>query len=102
MQRRDFIALVGASAVSWISGPFTASAQTTSKVYRLGTLGTRDALDDKSHFGSIFVRVLAERGYALGQNLVAGEPWSSPRQNMPRPFRNAPMPSPPNSGKSSR
>jgi len=70
MQRRDFIALVGASAVSWISGPFTASAQTASKIYRLGTLGARNPIDDKSHFGSILVRVLAERGYALGQNLT--------------------------------
>jgi len=66
MQRRDFIALVGASAVSWISGPFTASAQTASKIYRLGTLAARNPIDDKSHFGSILVRVLAERGYALG------------------------------------
>jgi putative tryptophan/tyrosine transport system substrate-binding protein len=70
MQRRDFIALVGASAVSWISGPFTASAQTAFKMYRLGTLGARNPIDDKSHFGSILVRVLAERGYALGQNLA--------------------------------
>ena len=70
MQRRDFIALVGGSAASWISGPLTASAQITSKVYRLGTLGPRDPWNDKSHFGSILVRALAERGYALGQNLV--------------------------------
>ena len=56
--------------MSWISRPFTASAQTASKIYRLGTLGARNPIDDKSHFGSILVRVLAERGYALGQNLA--------------------------------
>jgi putative ABC transport system substrate-binding protein len=70
MQRRDFIALVGGSAASLISGPPAASAQTTSKVYRLGTLGPRDAFDDKSPFGSILVRILAERGFMLGQNLT--------------------------------
>lgn len=70
MQRRDFIALLGSSAASWVSCPLTAWAQTTSKVYRLGTLGPRDAFDDKSPFGSILVGVLAQRGYTLGRNLA--------------------------------
>ena len=70
MQRREFIALLGSSAASWVSGPLTALAQTTSKVYRLGTLGPRDPFDDKGPFGSILVRVLAQRGYTLGQNLA--------------------------------
>ena len=51
-------------------GRLPASAQITSKVYRLGTLGPRNPFDDKSQFGSILVRVLAERGFALGQNLA--------------------------------
>jgi len=70
MRRREFIALLGSSAASWVSWPLTPSAQTMSKVYRLGTLGPRDPFDDKSPFGSILVRVLAQRGYALGQNLA--------------------------------
>jgi putative tryptophan/tyrosine transport system substrate-binding protein len=70
MQRRGFIKLLGSSALSWASWSLTASAQTTSKVYRLGTLGSRDPFDDKSPFGSILVRVLAQRGYTLGQNLA--------------------------------
>jgi len=70
MQRRDFITLLGSTAASWVSWPLAASAQTTSKVYRLGTLGARDPFDDKSRFGSILVRVLAQRGYTLGQNLA--------------------------------
>lgn len=70
MQRRDFIALLGSSAASWFSCPLTAWAQITSKVYRLGTLGPRDPFDDKSPFGSILVRVLAQRGYTLGRNLA--------------------------------
>jgi putative ABC transport system substrate-binding protein len=70
MQRRNFIALVSGTAIFCISRPLGASAQTTSKVYRLGTIGPRDPFDDKSPFGSILVRVLAERGYMLGQNLA--------------------------------
>jgi putative ABC transport system substrate-binding protein len=70
MQRREFIALLGSSGATWVSWPLTALAQTTSKVYRLGTLGPRDPFDDKSPFGSILVRVLAQRGYTLGQNLA--------------------------------
>src|SRR5262249_30130341 len=70
MRRRDFITLVGSSAIACMSGPPGASAQTTSNVYRLGTIGPRDPFDDKSPFGSILVRVLAERGYTLGQNLA--------------------------------
>jgi putative ABC transport system substrate-binding protein len=69
MQRREFIALLGSTAASSVSWSPPASAQTTS-VYRLGTLGPRDPFDDKSPFGSILVRVLAQRGYTLGQNLT--------------------------------
>ena len=70
MQRRDFIALLGGTAASWVASPLAASAQTTSKVYRLGTIGPRDPFDEKSPFGAILVRVLAERGYTFGQNLT--------------------------------
>src|SRR5580693_7882797 len=70
MRRRDFITLLGSPAAASVSWSLAASAQTTSKVYRLGTLGPRDPFDDKSPFGSILVHVLAQRGYTLGQNLV--------------------------------
>jgi len=69
MQRREFIGLLGATASALISWPLTAAAQAPS-VYRLGTLGPRDPFDDKSPFGSILIRVLAQRGYTLGQNLA--------------------------------
>src|SRR5271166_6761242 len=69
MQRREFITLVGSAAACSVSWPLSASAQTTS-IHRLGTIGPRDPFDDKSPFGSILVRVLAERGYTLGQNLA--------------------------------
>src|SRR6266498_1205800 len=67
MRRREFITLLGGAA---IVAPRAAIAQTSSKVYRLGTLGPRDPIGDKSPFGAIIVRVLAQRGYTLGQNLV--------------------------------
>jgi putative tryptophan/tyrosine transport system substrate-binding protein len=70
MQRREFIILLGSMAASSVDWSLAASAQTTSKVYRLGTLGPRDAFDEKSPFGSILVRVLAQRGFTLGQNLA--------------------------------
>jgi putative ABC transport system substrate-binding protein len=70
MHRREFITLVGRSVASSVAWPLAASAQTTSKVYRLGTLGPRDPFGDKSPFGSILIRVLAQGGYTLGQNLT--------------------------------
>jgi putative tryptophan/tyrosine transport system substrate-binding protein len=69
MQRREFITLLGSIAASSVSRPLTASARKTSS-YRLGTLGPRDPFDDKSPFGSILIRVLAQKGYTLGQNLA--------------------------------
>ena len=66
MIRREFIALLGSAA---IVGPHLAKAQ-PSKVYYLGTLSPGAPFDDKSPFGSILLRVLAQRGFNLGQNLV--------------------------------
>jgi putative tryptophan/tyrosine transport system substrate-binding protein len=45
-------------------------AQTSSSVYRLGTLAAGAPFGDKSPNGAILVRVLAQRGYTLGQNLA--------------------------------
>jgi putative ABC transport system substrate-binding protein len=70
MQRRDLITLLGSSAISCVWWPVSAWTQTASRVYRLGTIGPRDPFTDKSLFGSILVRVLAQRGYTLGQNLA--------------------------------
>jgi putative ABC transport system substrate-binding protein len=69
MQRREFITLLGSATASSVCWPHAASAQTTS-ILRLGTLSPRDPFDDKSPFGSILVRVLAQQGYTLGQNLT--------------------------------
>jgi putative ABC transport system substrate-binding protein len=75
MRRREFITLLGGAA---IVAPRAAIAQTSSKVYRLGTLGPRDPIGDKSPFGAIIVRVLAQRGYTLGQTWCSmlAAPWA--------------------------
>jgi len=66
MKRREFITVLAGATVF---GPRASLAQ-PSKVYRLGTLGPGAPFNDKSPFGSILVRVLADHGYALGQNLA--------------------------------
>src|SRR3978361_1464738 len=70
MRRREFIALLGSTAAYSACRPPTALAQTTSRVYRLCTLSPRDPIGDKSPFGSILIRALAQGGYTLGQNLT--------------------------------
>jgi putative ABC transport system substrate-binding protein len=67
MRRRDFVRLLGLSSAPLVTS--LALAQSPS-VYRLGTLGPRDPFDEKSRFGSILVRVLADHGYVLGKNLT--------------------------------
>jgi putative tryptophan/tyrosine transport system substrate-binding protein len=67
MRRRDFISLVTSAA---IVGPRTAIAQTSSKVFRLGTLTPGPPLDEKTPLGSILLKSLEKRGYTLGKNLT--------------------------------
>jgi ABC-type uncharacterized transport system substrate-binding protein len=67
MKRREFLALVGGAA---LVGPPKASAQTVGRIYHLGTLHPALPLTDTSPFGKIVVKVLADRGYILGQNLT--------------------------------
>jgi hypothetical protein len=59
--RRDFLTLLGGAA---IAGLQAASAQPSSKVYRLGTLSPGAPVDPKNPFGSILVRALAQRGFS--------------------------------------
>jgi putative ABC transport system substrate-binding protein len=73
MRRRDFIhGLTGALALA----PGAAAAQTTAPARRLATLSGGPPLTDSSPFGAIVVRVLAERGYRIGQNLTF-EPYGA-------------------------
>jgi ABC-type uncharacterized transport system substrate-binding protein len=66
MQRREFITLVGFSAVAW---PIDAWAQQTSKVWRVGMLETTSETLNAPNVNA-FRRGLRELGYVEGQNLI--------------------------------
>ncbi len=67
MRRRDFIKLLAGSAAA---GPYAASAQPSSKVFRLGTLTPGAPLGENSPLGAILLKGLEQRGYTLGKNLA--------------------------------
>ena len=67
MLRRDFISfLAGALVVR----PHVAIAQTSSRVYRVGTLLPGPPLDERSPLGTILLQKLEQNGYTLGKNLA--------------------------------
>jgi putative ABC transport system substrate-binding protein len=67
MKRRDFLTILGGVA---LAGPGRAMAQTSGRIYHLGTLHPAQPVSDASPFGKIIVNSLAEHGYVLGQNLT--------------------------------
>jgi putative tryptophan/tyrosine transport system substrate-binding protein len=67
MKRRHFIALLGGTA---IVSSLAASAQTPSKIHRVGVLSSGAPLDDKTPFGAALVRGLGRHGYVPGKNIV--------------------------------
>ena len=67
MKRREFLTLLGGAA---LIDPQAALAQTPGRIYHLGTLTPVAPMTDGSPFGQIVVKALAERGYAIGQNLT--------------------------------
>lgn len=67
MHRRKFVTSLGSAIVAW---PRPGSAQTQSKVYRLGMLTAVAPLADNSPFGAPLIRGLAKRGYTLDRNIV--------------------------------
>jgi putative ABC transport system substrate-binding protein len=66
MNRRDFVALLGSAAFPW---PHTATAQSASRVYRVGLLSSGAPMAENSPFGAPLIRGLAKLGYTLGGNL---------------------------------
>src|SRR5215472_11151863 len=66
MRRREFIALLGATA-AW---PSTVTAQGSSRVYRVGSLIVGAPLADNSPLGAALIRGLAQHGYVLDKNLT--------------------------------
>src|SRR5262249_50798335 len=66
MRRRDFVSLLAGAA---FASPGTAIAQSSSKVFRLGTLTPTAPRDEKTPLGQILLKALERHGYTLGKNL---------------------------------
>jgi ABC-type uncharacterized transport system substrate-binding protein len=67
MERREFVALLGAAAAAW---PFRARAQQSGRTYRLGLLSNGPAVGPLDERRRALLSVLAARGFVDGQNLV--------------------------------
>jgi putative tryptophan/tyrosine transport system substrate-binding protein len=68
MQRRDFITLVGGSAMAW---PLAARAQGTGKIPRIGILWHAGSAAEEAIFLAAFRQGLADVGYVEGRNIIA-------------------------------
>ena len=67
MHRRKFLTILGAAA---FGGAPAASAQTPSRVYRLGTISPGQPVAAASPSGKVLVGALAQHRFTLGQNLT--------------------------------
>jgi putative tryptophan/tyrosine transport system substrate-binding protein len=67
MKRREFMAMVGGAALLLPRPAFT---QTAGRTYHFGTLHPVAPMAEASPFGKIMLKVLAQHGYILGQNLT--------------------------------
>ena len=66
MRRRQFVSLLAGAA---IYSPRAVLAQSSSKVFRLGTLTPGLPLDERSPLGSTLLKALEGHGYTLDKNL---------------------------------
>lgn len=73
MRRRDFITLIGGAGATW---SFTARAQQSGKIVRIGYLGVASASEGARSAGA-FETGLRELGYILGKFLVIEYRWAN-------------------------
>jgi putative tryptophan/tyrosine transport system substrate-binding protein len=71
MKRREFIAFLGSMA---IVSPRAAIAQTPAKVFRLALVSPGGPVAESTPYAKFLLGGLAQRGYALGQNLAFEDP----------------------------
>jgi putative ABC transport system substrate-binding protein len=84
MRRRDFIKVLGGTAVGW---PFVARAQEAVRMRRVGMLMSTAETDVQSMVGTAaFVRGLEERGWRLGGNVQIEYRWAAANANLYRRF----------------
>jgi putative ABC transport system substrate-binding protein len=67
MQRREFIALLGSTA---IAAPRLARAQDSTKPLRLALVGPQGIVPESNPFGKLLLDALGGLGYVRGQNLI--------------------------------
>jgi putative tryptophan/tyrosine transport system substrate-binding protein len=72
MRRREFITLLGGSAVAW---PLPARAQQHPTMPLIGFMSTRSA-NDTSHLVASFRDGLADKGFTEGQNVLIEYRWA--------------------------
>jgi hypothetical protein len=65
MRRREFITLVGGTAVGW---PLSARAQQSERVRRIGVLSTGDDAEGRARL-EVFAQALNQLGWSDGRNL---------------------------------
>ena len=75
MRRREFITLLGGSAVAW---PFAARAQPSGKTYRIGFLGVFSYPEYRRLFDAL-QKGLRQLGYEEGKNIVIEYRWAEGR-----------------------
>jgi hypothetical protein len=74
MQRRDFIAMIASSAVSW---PQPATAQQAERVRRIGMLLSASPDDTEFHtWSGVFLQTLALSGWTIGKNIRVDTRWA--------------------------
>src|SRR5579862_9664075 len=67
MKRREVLKMLAGAAIAY---PGVARAQSSAKVFRLGTLTAGAPIDEKSPFGAILLKGMEQRGFKVGDNLA--------------------------------
>src|SRR5262249_50723062 len=77
MKRRDFITLLGGTAVAW---PLGASAQQRERMRRIGVLlpATADNREFQARLGA-FLQGLQQSGWSIGRNVQIDTRWATPK-----------------------
>jgi putative ABC transport system substrate-binding protein len=70
MRRREFIGSLGSLAAAAAVSTRGSRAQSSGRVYRLGTFHPVAPIIETSPFGKVIVKAMAQHGYVLGQNLT--------------------------------
>jgi putative ABC transport system substrate-binding protein len=80
MQRREFIAFLGGVA---ILAPERAFAQSPTRIHRLALISPQGLVAESHPNAKVLLSALADRGYALGQNLIFERPSGESGRSIP-------------------